>query len=481
MLSRPRGSARVTQPLSATLQFLGAAGTVTGSRHLVRAGDRRILLDCGLFQGLKELRLRNWAEPPFDPRKLDAVVLSHAHLDHSGALPRLVRQGFHGPVYCTPATGDLLRILLPDAARLEEEAAERANRYGYSKHRPALPLFTADDALAVLDLVEHRRFGRPFAVTERVTALFRRAGHVLGAATVELQVDSGSLVRLAYSGDLGRPDRPILHDPEPVPAADVLVLESTYGDRRHPPDGGEALACVVREAAERGGALLVPAFALGRTQELLWWLERLEANGRIPSLPVYVDSPMALDVTEVYTRHREELDAETVGRAGSGGHLLAGARCRLARTPAESKALNELRGPVIIISASGMATGGRILHHLALRLPDPRTTVLLVGFQAAGTRGRLLRDGAREVRMLGQDVPVRARIETLDALSAHADREEALRWLAGFERPPRQTYLVHGEPPAAAALAGAIRERLEWRVRPPADGEQVDLTPQRVA
>jgi metallo-beta-lactamase family protein len=450
-----------------TLQFLGAAGTVTGSMHLVRVGARRVLLDAGLFQGLKALRLRNWAERLADASRVDAVVLSHAHIDHSGYLPLLARHAFRGPIYSTPATADLLRVLLSDSAHLLEEEAERANRRGYSKHHPALPLYTAADAQAALDLIEPRRFGAAFPVVPGITALFRRAGHILGAAIVELVTASAPSRRLVYSGDLGRWDRPLLRDPEAVPEADVLLLESTYGDRLHVGSGEEELARVVRDAAQRGGVILVPAFAVGRAQELLWLLDHLEARGRIPAVPVHLDSPMAIEVNAIYANHREELDP--------GARLPAGKRLQLARTPEESKRLNDLTGPAIIVSASGMATGGRILHHLSLRLPDPRTTVLLVGFQAAGTRGRSLRDGAREVRMLGHDVPVRATIESIDALSAHADRDETLRWLTGFVRPPGQTYLVHGEPAAAAALTDAIKERFGWPVRPATDGETVAL------
>jgi len=434
--------------------------------HLVGAGGRRVLLDAGLFQGLKPLRLRNWAGRLAEPGAVDAVVLSHAHLDHSGYLPLLVRQGFRGPIHCTPATAELLGVLLRDSAHLLEEEAERANRHGYSKHHPALPLYTVADVEAALGLLDPRRFGTPYDVVPGVTALFRRAGHILGAATIEVVTpDAGP--RLVYSGDLGRWDRPLLRDPEPVPEADVLLLESTYGDRLHAGNGEEELARVVRDAARRGGVILVPAFAVGRAQELLWLLARLEDAGRIPTLPVHLDSPMAIEVNEIYARHPEELDP--------GARIPAGKRLQLARTPEESKRLNGLNGPAIIVSASGMATGGRILHHLSLRLPDPRTTVLLVGFQAAGTRGRALRDGAREVRMFGGEVPVRATIESIDALSAHADREETLRWLGGFTRPPGQTYLVHGEPAAAAALADAIKSRFRWNVRAAADGETVSL------
>jgi metallo-beta-lactamase family protein len=453
-------------PDAPTVSFLGAAGTVTGSKHLVTAAGRQVLLDCGLFQGLKALRLRNWQPPELDPAALDAVVLSHAHIDHSGYLPLLVRRGFRGPVHCTPPTADLLRILLLDAAHLQEEEAEVANRYGYSKHHPALPLFTTADAEAALARVETRPFGTPFPVSNGMSALFRRAGHILGAATVELRLGARPL-RLVFSGDLGRPHRPILRDPEPVPEADVLLVESTYGDRVHAPDPEGELARVVHEAIARGGALLVPAFAVGRAQELLWLLRTLEDAGRIPRVPVFLDSPMAISVTEVYARHPGEHDAASGGLSLVSHHLV--------RTPQESKALNDRSGFLIVIAGSGMATGGRILHHLKRRLPDDRTTVLLPGFQAAGTRGRSLQDGAHTLRMHGQDVPVRARVVTLDGLSAHADRDEILAWLAGFARPPRRVHVVHGEPAAAASLTAAVRARFGCTVVVAEDGQTVPL------
>ena len=440
--------------------------------HLVTAGGRRILLDCGLFQGTKALRLRNWDRRVADPGTLDAVVLSHAHIDHSGYLPLLARQGFRGPIHCTSGTAELLGVVLPDAAHLQQEDAERANRRGYTTHRPALPLYTLEDAQAALRLVQPRRYGEPFAAAEGVTALLRRAGHILGSATVELRLGGAGLV---FSGDLGRYDRPILCDPEAVPAADVLVLESTYGDRAHAAGAEEDLARVVRGAAQRGGVILVPAFAVDRTQELLWMLHRLEEARRVPALPVYLDSPMAIEVTEIYRRHPEDYDAQMAQALASGARPLATEQLRIARTVQESKAINDVRGPAVIISSSGMAAGGRILHHLAQRLPDPGTTVLLVGFQAVGTRGRALEDGATELRMFGRPVPVRAGVERIDALSAHADCAETLRWLGGFERPPRVTYLVHGEADGAEGLAGAIRKRLGWDVEIAADGACVGL------
>jgi metallo-beta-lactamase family protein len=456
-----------------TITFHGAAGTVTGSKHLVSVGDRRILLDCGLFQGLKAHRLRNWQPMVFDSATLDGVVLSHAHLDHSGALPLLVRQGYRGPIYCTSATKDLTAVILLDSAHLQEEEAEIANRYGYSKHSPALPLYTTEDAQAALALLEVRDYGTPFGVTDEVSATFRRAGHILGSATVDLDLRDGK--RLVFSGDLGRWSRPIIRDPELVPEADVLLVESTYGDRMHSPNPEEALARVVRDAAARGGALIVPAFAVGRIQELVWTLRRLEEAHAVPTLPVFVDSPMAIDVMEIYCRHPEEHDVDMKQLAGATRRPLECTNHHLVKTAMESKSLNDRSGPMIIISASGMATGGRVIHHLKARLADERTTVLLPGFQAAGTRGRSLQDGAREIRIHGRSIPVRATVVTLDGFSAHADREEILRWLEGFRRPPRQVHVVHGEPQAADSLAATIRAQLGWNAAVAEDGQTVPL------
>jgi metallo-beta-lactamase family protein len=456
-----------------TLTFLGAAGTVTGSKYLVRTGRTELLLDCGLYQGLKELRLRNWSPLPVAPARLAAVVLSHAHVDHSGHLPVLVRDGFGGPVPCTPGTADLLRVLLLDAAKLQEEEAAAANRYGYSKHRPALPLYMVEDAERAIRLAAPRRYDEPFQVTGDVEGVFRRAGHILGSATVELRLPG---TRLVFSGDLGRWDRPILRDPELVAEADVLLVESTYGDRVHARDAVEQLVRIVHEAVARGGALLIPSFAVGRTQELVWRLRRLEDEGRIPSLPVFVDSPMAIDVSDIYCRHPEDHDLEMSLLMDLHRSPLRCRQHQLVRSPQESRALNLRDGPMIVIAGSGMATGGRILHHLKRRLPDPRTTVLLPGFQAADTRGRKLREGARQLRIHGEAVPVRAKVEALDGLSAHADRDEILRWLGGFAKPPRQTWIVHGEPAAAGALAEAIRTRLGWRVAVAEDGATVPLS-----
>jgi metallo-beta-lactamase family protein len=459
--------------VSATLTFLGAAGTVTGSQHLLDDGARRLLMDCGLFQGLKELRLRNWAPPRVDAKSLDAVLLSHAHIDHSGALPRLARAGFAGPVFCTRGTADLLRVMLPDAARLQEEEADFANRHKTSSHDPALPLFTTEDADRILGRVRPVDFDQTFAPAPGVETRFASSGHILGAGLIECRI-GGRLV--AFSGDLGRYGAPIMRDPDPVREADVLLVESTYGDRIHPADDhADKLRAAVLRAADKKGWLLIPAFAVGRSQEILYDLRRLEQAGRIPSLPVYLDSPMAIQATVVYAAHPEEHDAE-LSRAEAGGQRpFAPRRFHLSRTVEDSKRLNATDGPGVIIAGSGMATGGRILHHLRRWLPDAATTVLFVGYQAAGTRGRLLRDGARTVKLLGEVVPVRAEIMVSDAYSAHADRGEILRWLGGFTRPPAMTYVVHGEPPAAAALRDAIERQLGWPAAVAEDGQRVPL------
>ncbi|MBN1207435.1 MAG: MBL fold metallo-hydrolase [Myxococcaceae bacterium] len=455
------------------LTFLGGAGTVTGSKYLVEGPSGRLLLDCGLFQGVKGLRLRNWDEPGFDPATLPAVVLSHGHLDHSGYLPLLARRGFRGAIHCTPGTRALLEVVLLDSARLQEEDAARANRYGYSKHHPALPLYTQEDALRALKLLVPHGYGERFLASPMGEARFHRAGHILGSAIVELEL--GERLRLVFSGDLGRWDRPILRDPECVSEADVLLVESTYGDRLHAQDSEEALARVITETAHRGGAVIVPAFAIGRTQELLWTLRKLQDEKRIPLVSIYADSPMGLDVTSIYCRHPEDHDHHMKALMDQRRCPLCNPEYNLVRTTEESKALHGKKGPMVIIAGSGMATGGRVLHHLKQRLPDHRNTVLLVGYQSAGTRGRALQEGARTVRIHGQDIPVRAQVATVDGLSAHADQGELLRWMKGFKRPPRKTYVVHGEPQAAEALAKAVREELGWAVEVAADGATVSL------
>jgi metallo-beta-lactamase family protein len=456
----------------ATLTFLGAAGTVTGAKFLLEAPGGRVLMECGMFQGLRQLRERNWIALAVDPGAIGAVVLSHAHIDHSGYLPRLVRDGFTGPIYCSAGTADLLQIMLPDAAKLQEEEAEFRNRKGATTHRPALPLFTTDDADRALRQLARVAFEASFEPAAGMTGRLRASGHILGASIVE--IDAGGR-RLVYSGDLGRYGVPIMRDPEPVERADTLLVESTYGNRAHPADdGAPVLIQAVRRAAEQRGWLLVPAFAIGRTQELLFLLRRLERRGAIPKLPIYLDSPMAIEATAIYARHPDEHDEDTT-EAAAAGRPFAPARFQLSRTAEDSKRLNDLDGPAIVIAGSGMATGGRILHHLRRRAGDPRTTVLFAGYQAAGTRGRELRDGARTLRIFGEVVPVRATILATDALSAHADRNELLAWLKQFRHAPAMTYCVHGEPEAAAALRNAIESDLRWPAAVAVDGQRITV------
>lgn len=450
---------------AASLQFLGAAGGVTGSKYLFSRGDDQVLIDCGLFQGLKELRQRNWAPVPIDLERLRAVILTHAHIDHSGYLPRLVSKGYRGPVFATPATCDLLGVMLPDAAHLQEEEARYANRKGYSRHTPALPLYRVEDADLSLTLLRPTRIGESVEVAEGVFLEFGRVGHILGAGSARLSFKSNGHVRtLVDSGDLGRYNRPILKDPEPAGGADWLLIESTYGNRSHAKDSECELRELIKATVERRGCLIIPAFAVGRTQELIYIIRKMEDDGEIPVIPVHVDSPMGLEATEIYCRHTDEHDLE-MQQLQSREHCPISSRNMVVhRTPEQSKSINQAKGPMVIISASGMATGGRVLHHLKQRLPDPGTTVLFAGYQAEGTRGRSLQDGAKEIKLLGEIVPVRAQIKVLDGFSAHADQGEILRWLGTFKNPPEMTYLVHGEPPAAAALADAIRQKLRWKV-----------------
>jgi metallo-beta-lactamase family protein len=448
-----------------TLQFLGAAGGVTGSKYLFKGPSGQVLIDCGLFQGLKELRLKNWAPVPIDLAQLRAVILTHAHIDHSGYLPRLVAKGYRGPVFATPGTCDLLRVMLPDSAYLQEEEARYANRKGYSKHAPALPLYTVDDAERALRLLRPTKNREAIEVAKGVFAGFGRVGHILGAGSVRLSFEvDGEKKYLLDSGDLGRYDRPILKDPEPAKPADWLLVESTYGNRLHAQESEQELRNIINEVADQRACLIIPAFAVGRTQEILYTIRKLEDEGQIPAIPVHVDSPMGIEATEIYCRHTDEHDFDTAALRNEERNPISSRYMTVHRTPEESKSINQIKGPLIIISASGMATGGRVLHHLKRRLPNPDTTVLLAGYQAEGTRGRLLQDGAKEIKILGEIVPVRAKIKLLDGFSAHADQAEILRWLGTFKKPPRKTYIVHGEPPAAAALADIIREQLKWTV-----------------
>ena len=460
------------------LTFLGAAGTVTGSKYLVEAEGKRLLVDCGLFQGLKELRLRNWNPLPEKPVSFDWCVLTHAHLDHTGYLPRLVKDGFHGPIYADAATIELCNLLLPDSAHLQEEDAERAGRHGYSKHDEPLPLYSPDDVAPVLKAMREIPRADPFTISPQFTVRPHDAGHILGSASLELTItENGKQMVVLFSGDVGRYSQPILKDPEAPPHCDVLLCESTYGDRDHPTDSPEdQLADVISRVVKRGGQIVVPAFAVGRTQAILYILRKLEDAGRIPLLPVFVDSPMAISVTDLYLRHREDHDSAFLAEEKSGNPLDAH-NVRYTRTVDDSKKINDLRTPAVIISASGMATGGRVLHHLARLAPDPKNAILLAGFQAEGTRGRSLEEGAKAVRIHGEDISVAAEVINLHQFSAHAGKSELLRWLTGLSASPRQTYLTHGEPNASAALKQAIEASFGWRVTLPQYLQTVDLDP----
>lgn len=451
------------------ITFLGGVGTVTGSKYLVEAGDRKILVDCGLFQGYKQLRLRNWSPPPVDPSTIDAVVLTHAHIDHSGYLPVLVRSGYRGRIYATAATRDLCDILLPDSGFLQEREADFANRHGTSKHHPALPLYTREEGEEVIPRFTDVDFDADTDLGGGVTLRMMRAGHILGAAMIRLSFKGRHLL---FSGDLGRPDDATMHDPAVVRQADWLVVESTYGDRQHTAQDPEAaLADVVSRTAGRGGTVLIPAFAVGRAQSILYHLHRLKAAGRIPDIPVVLDSPMAIDATEIFCRHIKDhrLDANACAR-------VFGA-VRYTRTVDESKSLmqNHINMPMIIISASGMATGGRILHHLRHLALDHRNAILFAGFQAGGTRGAAMTSGAKSVKIFGEYVAIRAEVANLHMLSAHADADEIMGWLQGFESPPRQTFVTHGEPSSADALRHRIEETLGWSCMVPEYRDQVAL------
>jgi metallo-beta-lactamase family protein len=466
----------------ASISFWGGVGTVTGSKYLVETEKAKVLIDCGMFQGLKELRERNWQEPPFDPRSVDAVLITHAHIDHTGYLPRLVRQGFRGPVYCSRGTSDLLKILLPDAGRLQEEDADYRNRHQISKHAPALPLYTEKDADASLELIESTsNVAERFQVAPGMFVSFSVAGHILGSSLVLLEIEGagadGTGRRVLFSGDLGHYDQPIIKDPTPPPGCDYLLVESTYGDRLHDPEDPKiALARIINDAVKRDAPILIPAFAVGRTQEIVYLIRELEDEKAIPVLPVAVDSPMAAAATTVYANRKEEHDEEYVSVLKTQRHPLRTHSMSTASSRDESKRLNAAKGARVIISASGMMTGGRVLHHAVRFVPDPEATIVFVGFQAAGTTGRRIQNGEREVRILGQWIPVRCRTAKIGGFSAHADWKEILRWLEGLHNGPRRTFLTHGEPEAANAMAGHIRDRFGWTTEVPEYGQRFELS-----
>lgn len=455
------------------IHFFGATQTVTGSRFLVEENGMKALVDCGLFQGARRWKEQNWSEFPVDPRSIDCVILTHAHIDHSGFLPRLMKLGFRGPVYCTPATIELLGLMLPDSGHLQEEDASYANKVRYTKHDPALPLYTEQDARDVLSFLRPLDFYSKHFLTPGLSFLFRRAGHILGSAMIEFVTQKETVL---FSGDLGRPAQFITKKPDDIHNADCLVLESTYGNRLHQRiDVREALKKIIERTAASGGTLLVPAFAIGRTQELLFLLRQLEERNQVPKLPVYIDSPMAIHALPIFDRYPIDAstELESLTRRDSTPFLYP--PIHVLETAQQSMTLNKNTYPSIIISSSGMATGGRVLHHLKRRIGDHRNTVLFIGFQAEGTKGRFLVDGAGEIKIHGQSYKVRAEIEYMDALSCHADYEEMLQWLSSFRTAPKSVFLVHGEESASAGLADRIRERFGWNVRVPAYLESVEV------
>jgi metallo-beta-lactamase family protein len=457
------------------LTFHGAAETVTGSKYLLEAGETRVLIDCGLFQGLKELRLKNWEELPFDAAALDAVVLTHAHIDHIGFLPRVVKLGCRAPVYCTPPTFDLAEVMLNDSANTQEDDAEYANRKGFSKHQPALPLYDARDVARTLKLLKSQPREAWFNPAGPVWCRFHDGGHLLGSAMIEVEVRQGPRpLRLLFSGDVGRYDAPLYHDPRAPTPCDFLVCESTYGNRDHPAENALDQICEeVKAAIRRGGVVVVPAFAVGRAQQLIYLLQVLIHDNRLPELPIFLDSPMSINATRIYQSHAADHDL-TEGQLGGRENVFSGRNVHLTRTATESKRINEVGGPAVIIASSGMMTGGRVLHHLKQRLPDSKNTILLGGFMAAGTRGRQLQEGAGAIRIHGRDFKVKAAIAALSGLSGHAGRSELLKWLAPLPAPQR-TYLTHGELEGANALAAELKSARGWDVVVPKLRESVEL------
>lgn len=460
------------------LSFQGAAGTVTGSRYLLSAGKRNLLVDSGMFQGLKELRLLNWRRPDFNPQSVGDLILTHAHLDHCGALPRLVREGFHGTIHCTPPTRELAEVILLDSAKLQEEDAERANRRGYSKHHPALPLYTSDDVPRTMRLFRTHDYHQPFDLGDGVGVQLFDAGHILGAAFAQVRVSIGGRdTTLVFSGDVGRYNVPLHNDPEPLPPCDALVIESTYGNRTHDPTPLiDQIRAPFRDTLARGGTILIPAFAVARAQLITLMLRELMESGDIAEIPVHIDSPMAVEVTEIYHKYAGTKDLDPALTEAEWQRVFP-RDVQFHRTVEESKQLNRLSGPRVIIAASGMLTGGRVLHHLERLAPDEKNLIVLAGFQAAGTRGRALADGARTLRMHGADIQVRAEVISLLGLSAHADANELVRWVrSGDGATSEATFIVHGEPDAAAALSQRFQTELRMRTITPKLGEVFDLS-----
>lgn len=465
----------------ASITFYGGVGSVTGSKYLLESNGKKVLVDCGLFQGLRELRERNWEDPPFIPSEIDAVIITHAHIDHTGWLPRLVKLGFTGQITTSKATGDLLRILLPDSGRLQEEEADYRNRHNLTRHSPALPLYDEDDAKKALTMLRTvPNDGVPVNICEGFKASFRVAGHIMGASMVLVEMENaksdGDSVRFLFSGDLGHYDQPIVKDPAPPPACDYLMCESTYGDRLHGDvDSETQMAAIINAAVKRNGPILIPAFAVGRTQEVVYLIRELEEKKLIPILPVIVDSPMAAQATQVYRRWNEEHDEDYTSITAHNGSPLKTGSMKTTSSRNESIEVNDMKGTRIIISASGMLTGGRVLHHAIRMLPDKNATVVFVGYQAAGTTGRRIQDGERDVKFMKNWIPVKCHVERVEGFSAHADWKAVLRWLSGLPNAPKAVFTTHGEPDSAQAMAAHIREEFGWNVVVPEYQQTIEL------
>lgn len=459
------------------IKFLGAAKSVTGSKYLLEINRKRILVDCGMFQGSKELRLRNWSSLPIDPTKIDLVIITHAHIDHTGYLPRLVKDGYGGKIICTHATEDLMQILLLDAGKLQEEEAQFALKHGYSRHSKPEPLFGTEDAKKVLDMVDSYPLGKSIQLTDGVSAVFHNAGHILGAAMIEITLNGAEQQKkLVFSGDLGRNEDPLMYPPTHLKKADILLVESTYGDRLNPMEKVENdLADAINYTYDRRGCVIMPAFAVGRTQNLLFYLHQLMSAGKIPQIPIFIDSPMAISVTNLYEKHGSTHKLVVENKNNKLISVFDSPNIHFCNTPDSSRELNDRKDPAIIVSASGMCTGGRILHHLYHRLPNKQDTILFAGYQAEGTRGRDILDGSPSVRIFGIEVPVKCAVKEIHGLSAHADQLELMQWLASFESSPKMTFITHGEEKAAMALKHKIENELSWNCFIPEYLESVEL------